>query len=163
MFARRVSVTSIGRCQNSTNDYSPKLLPQRVTELLIKKKKSLERKITTHKNRSVFYNEVCNNKLSDCHPPDKDRICFIHVCKKRMLGSKANRMYGYKIEKKHGNKTLFEYLVRDSEAQDNIITSKVKTFGCRQGSSQKKIKEGVIETMDINYTQLKQWCAMHTK
>ena len=39
----------------------------------------------SHKKRSVFSNEVCNNKLFDCHHSDKDRISFIHVCKKRIL------------------------------------------------------------------------------
>ena len=39
--------------------------------------------IISHKKRSFFYNEVCNNKLFDCHHSDSDSICFMHECKKR--------------------------------------------------------------------------------
>ena len=38
--------------------------------------------IISHKKRSFFYNEVCNNKLFDCHHSDSDSICFMHECKK---------------------------------------------------------------------------------
>ena len=43
--------------------------------------------------RRVFYIEVCNNKLFDCHHSDKDRIYFIHECKKWMQTSKAKNSY----------------------------------------------------------------------
>ena len=42
--------------------------------------------IISHKKRSIFYNDVCIHKLFNRH--HSDRICFIHVCKKRM----QNRM-----------------------------------------------------------------------
>ena len=34
------------------------------------------------KKISVYYKEVCNNKLFDCHHSDKDRTYFVHACKK---------------------------------------------------------------------------------
>ena len=37
----------------------------------------------SHKERSVIYIEVCNNKLLDGHHSKKDRISFIDLCKKR--------------------------------------------------------------------------------
>ena len=42
-----------------------------------------KKRIISHKKRSVFYNEVHNNKLFDCHYSDNDRICFMHECKKK--------------------------------------------------------------------------------
>ena len=40
-------------------------------------------RIISHKKRSVFYNEVCSNKLFDFHHSDNDRICYMLECKKR--------------------------------------------------------------------------------
>ena len=45
----------------------------------------------SHKKRTVFYIELCNNKLFDCHRSDSDRIYFIQECKKKDAASKAKR------------------------------------------------------------------------
>ena len=47
-----------------------------------------EKRIILHKKRGVFYNEVCNKKLFDCHHSDYDRICFMHECKKKLAKQK---------------------------------------------------------------------------
>ena len=69
---------------------------------------SWERKIfISNKQRSVFYNAVCNNKLSNSHHSDKDYTMQSRRQKHLLVYFKKIGCT-FAIEK-YGNKTLSEY------------------------------------------------------